>query len=76
MTEEEEAAVWGDPTPAEIEQLKRELREAHIAQRRNESVKATLHRVIRRSKPRPPTNMPARLVAMNGKMQACDGSSR
>lgn len=47
MSEEEEAALWGDPTPAEIEQRKRELREAHYSVRRGEEVPEELRRVVR-----------------------------
>lgn len=47
MSEDEEAAVWGDPTPSDIERLKAELREAHYAARRGEDVPEQLRGVVR-----------------------------
>jgi hypothetical protein len=47
MSDEEEAALWGDPTPAEIDEIKRRLREAHFAARRGEDVPEDLRGVIR-----------------------------
>ena len=47
MSDDEEAALWGDPTPAEIEAMKVRLREAHYAVRRGDEVPEELRRVVR-----------------------------
>jgi hypothetical protein len=47
MSDDEEAGVWGDPTPSEIEELKQRLREAHYAARRGEGVPEEFRGVVR-----------------------------
>lgn len=68
MSEEEEAALWGDPTPSEIERLKAELREAHYAARRGESVATTLRGIVRRHEYYAAGTKPARKRQSRAKM--------
>lgn len=47
MSDEEDVPLWGDPTPSEIEERKRQLREAHYAARRGEDVPEELRGIVR-----------------------------